>query len=574
VADLGPVRSNERMARGAGLFGRLARAQYAALLTMRWRMFVFGLRSIRGILELGASGIELMIFTFVGLGLGIGLGLASHALASHGRWLYLPIEFWVLCLVWQMIPVALASFQDQFDLSGLLRFPVSFGTFFVLYVVFGLADVSTILGVLCCAGIWIGIALVRPEMTAWIALGLAGFAVFNVLLARAILAWVDRWLAQRRTREVASAVLVLFVVSLQLLNPALREGRRGGPGHHEQQTESQHNRAEDAAPWVKAAEAVQLWLPPGLAAGAVQHAAHNQPLPATGSVGLLGLYVLAIGSVLGVRLRAEFRGENLGEAPSRQKAEVPQREWLLNGAGPLSAVLVKELRTLFRSMPQLYALGVPVVMVFVIGSLFRNGGSAMGHSFQMALPVCVAYGLLGFTRIIYNSLGTEGTGIQLLFLFPTPIRTVIMAKNLFHGILYCLVATLSAVLASIRLGTASTVVLASTFAWLTFALPANLAIGNVFSLIMPYRVNPGRITRQPGSQANALLSMLIQTMLLALGAGVVGLCTFVGKLWLTVPILLTMAAIAIFAWWRVLRNLGAMANEHRDELIAKLARAE
>ena len=159
VADLGAMRRNELMPAGAGLFSRLARTQYAALVTMRWRMFAFGLRSIRGILELGASGIELMIFSFVGLGLGIGLGFASHALASHGMWLYPPIEFWVLCLVWQMIPVSLASFQDQFDLSGLLRFPVSFGSFFVLYVVFGLADISTILGLLCCAGIWIGIAL-------------------------------------------------------------------------------------------------------------------------------------------------------------------------------------------------------------------------------------------------------------------------------------------------------------------------------------------------------------------------------------------------------------------------------
>jgi ABC-2 type transport system permease protein len=558
------------MTGGGGLLSRLARAQYAALLTMRWRMFVFGLRSIRGILELGASGIELMIFTFVGLGLGIGLGFASHSLALHGMWLYLPIEFWVLCLVWQMIPVALASFQDQFDLGGLLRFPVSFGTFFVLYVVFGLADVSTILGLLCCAGIWIGIALVRPEMAAWIALGLMGFAVFNVLLARAILAWVDRWLAQRRTREVASAVLVLFVVGLQLLNPALREGRHGLI-QGDQQTGSQH---KPAAPWVRAAEAVQFWLPPGLAAGAVQRAAENEPLRATESMGLLGLYVLAIGGALGVRLRAEFRGENLGEAPSHQEAEVREREWLLKGAGPLSAALEKELRTLLRSMPQLYALGVPVVMVFVIGSLFRNGGLAMGHSFQLALPVCVAYGLLGFTRIIYNNLGTEGTGIQMLFLFPTPIRTVILAKNLFHGTLYCLVAALSAVLASIRLGTASAVVVASTIAWLIFSLPANLTLGNILSLVMPYRVNPGRITRQPGSQANALLSMLIQTILLALGAGVVGLCILLGKLWLAVPILLTMAAIATFAWWRVLRNLDVMANEHRDELIAKLARAE
>ncbi|MGA8731501.1 MAG: hypothetical protein WB608_22270 [Terracidiphilus sp.] len=572
MADLGAVGDNGLTADG-GLFSRLAWAQYVALVTMRWRMFVFGLRSIRGILELGASGIELMIFTFVGLGLGIGLGFASYAVASHALWSYLPIEFWVLCLVWQMIPVALASFQDQFDLGGLLRFPVSFGSFFVLYVVFGLADVSTILGLMCCLGIWIGIALVRPEIVGWISLGLAGFAILNVLLARAILAWVDRWLAQRRTREIASAVFVLFVVGLQLLNPALRQ-RNLGQIHHEQRAENQHKHAEDAGPWVRTAEAVQGWLPPGLAAGAVQHSAEHKPLLAAGSMGLLGLYVLAIGGVLAVRLRAEFRGENLGEAPSRQKAELREREWLPTGAGPLSAVLEKEVRTLLRSMPQLYALGVPVVMVFVIGSLFRNGGSAMGHSFQMALPVCVAYGLLGFTRIIYNNLGTEGTGIQLLFLFPTPIRTVMLAKNLFHGMLYCLVAVVSAVLASLRLGVGSGAVVAITFAWLVFALPANLAVGNVFSLTMPYRVNPGRLTRQPGSQANALLSMLIQTILLGVGAGVVGLCTLIGRIWLAAPILLALAGVAVFAWMRVLANVDAMAREHRDELIATLAKGE
>ena len=114
----------------------------------------------------------------------------------------------------------------------------------------------------------------------------------------------------------------------------------------------------------------------------VQHAAENKPFAATGSMGLLGLYVLGIGGVLGVRLRAEFRGENLGEAPSLKKAEVREREWLLNGAGPLAAVVEKELRTLLRSMPQLYALGVPVVMVFVIGSLFRNGGPRWGIPFN------------------------------------------------------------------------------------------------------------------------------------------------------------------------------------------------
>jgi len=59
---------------------------------------------------------------------------------------------------------------------------------------------------MCCLGIWSGIALARPGMAGWTALALAVFAFFNILLVRAIFAWVDRWLAQRRTREIVSAL--------------------------------------------------------------------------------------------------------------------------------------------------------------------------------------------------------------------------------------------------------------------------------------------------------------------------------------------------------------------------------
>jgi len=65
--------------------------------------------------------------------------------------------------------------------------------------------------------------------------------------------------------------------------------------------------------------------------------------------------------------------------------------------------------------------------------------------------VCVAYGLLGFSRLIYNNLGAEGRDSD-AFLSPTPMRTVLLAKNLFHALLYGLSALIAGVLASLRLG--------------------------------------------------------------------------------------------------------------------------
>ena len=145
-----------------------------------------------------------------------------------------------------------------------------------------------------------------------------------------------------------------------------------------------------------------------------------------------------------------------------------------------------------------------------------------------------------------------------------------MAKNLLHSLLFGLAALVAALLACLRLGFPSGEVLAATGAWLLFSLPCNLAAGNIFSLRMPYRVNPGRIARQRGSQANAFLSLLVQLGNLAVGAAVFSLSWFLGRIWLAVPIFLVLAVGAIFVWARVLSHADSMANERRDALIATL----
>jgi ABC-2 type transport system permease protein len=323
----------------------------------------------------------------------------------------------------------------------------------------------------------------------------------------------------------------------------------------------------------KAADRVQGWLPPGIAANVMQQADRHAAVSAIGSLGALGVYVLGTGGLLALRLRAEYRGENLGEAPTRKKIVTSEGAWLMGG-GPIAAIYEKELSTFKRSMPQLYGLLVPMLMVFVIGNVFRGGFSQSHHNFQLAFPVCVAYGLLGFIQLIYNNLGAEGKGIQLLLLSPTPMRTILLGKNLFHASLFALVALASALLAAARLGTPSVVVTATTVAWLGFALPANLAAGNILSLTMPYRVNLGRLGRQAGSQGNALLSMFIQAVILGVGGAIIGLCKYLGKPMLAVAILAALTLGAGIALVIVLRNSDAIASRRRDSLLAQLAKAD
>jgi ABC-2 type transport system permease protein len=557
-----------------GMIGPEARAQYAAMARMRWRMFRNGLRSIHGLLDLGATGIAWMFYSVLGLGLGVGLCAATYSLASRASWQYLPILFWAIGYLWLMFPVLVASFQEQSDLGILLRFPVHFGSYFLLYLISGLMEVSTIVGVLCCLGVWLGIVMARPDLYLWTMLGLSVFAVFNILLVRAVFAWIDRWLAQRKTREILGAAFMVLIVSLLVLNSVVNQKRYEGSKSHKEDAALIREALDKYAPLLKTANLVQQWLPPGLGARTLQRATEQKPVEGIASLSMLGLWVVLAGGALAGRLKARFRGQNLSWALSRDKAIGRGGGWTLGGSHPFLAIVEKELRSLTRTLPLLWAMSVPLLFVLVLAGAFHRSPSSDTNSFPYAFPLCVTYALLGFTGLFYNNLGAEGAGIQLLFFSPTPIRTVLLAKNLLHSILFVLVGFAAGLLSCLRLGVPPFVVLAATGAWLVFALPCNLAAGNIFSLTMPYRIHPGRITRPPGAQANALPAVVIQLGTLGVGALVFWLCWSLKIPWLAVPIFLALSVGAFFVWMRVLRYSDENANQRREFLIATLMKAE
>lgn len=552
VAEAIPV----ELQTGGGPFGQFARAQYAALASMRWSMFRNGLRSTHGAMEFGARTVSTIIYGLMGLTVAAGMGAIAFGSATHGRWEILPLLMWAVFLLWQTVPITMASFQEQFDMGSLLRFPMGFASFFLLHLIFGLIDLSTIMGTFCCCGIWVGLTIARPDLSAWAALSLLVFAAFNMMLVRAIFAWIDRWLAQRRTREIVSALFLFGVLAINLVNPAFHSHKKISAQTREEGVRALHT-----------ANSVQRWLPPGLAASAIESPGGHGG-QALEQLALLGIYIVGSGAALGIRLRAEFRGENLSDAPSRTKVERKQTKWLLDGSGPMAAVMEKEFRTLTRALPLLYGMLIPLVMVFVFAGLFKPS------QMQWGLLICLAYAVLGFMQLLYNNLGIEGAGVQTLFLSPTPLRTVILAKNLFHAGLVVFDAVVVSLLVLLRYGHEDPSVVAAGWAWILFALPANLAAGDVFSIIMPYRVNLGRIGRQRGSQSNALFSMAVQAAVLGIGAGVIAVCLMFHRPWLPVPILLVFAIAAVIAWLQVLSNVDGMANRRREDVIAELVRAE
>ena len=98
------------------------------------------------------------------------------------------------------------------------------------------------------------------------------FAVFNILLVRAVFAWIDRWLAQRKTREILGAVFMVLVVSLLVINSVLNQKRYEGSKSHKEEAAPLREALDKYAPLLKTANLVQQWLPPGLGARTLQRA--------------------------------------------------------------------------------------------------------------------------------------------------------------------------------------------------------------------------------------------------------------------------------------------------------------
>ncbi|MGH9519628.1 MAG: hypothetical protein ACRD2D_08250, partial [Terriglobales bacterium] len=193
--------------------------QMVAIARARWQLQVNALRTTRGALEMVSRIWVGLWFGVLGLGGAVGFGIGSGYWLSQGESGRIAILFWGLFAFWQIFPLAAATFSEHIDASGLHRFPLSYTGYVVVRVAFGTFDAATLVGVLCMAGFVVGAAIVAPALLPLIVLLALGFALFNIVLAQMIFAWLERWLAKRRTREVLALVFFLAIFAVNFIGP-------------------------------------------------------------------------------------------------------------------------------------------------------------------------------------------------------------------------------------------------------------------------------------------------------------------------------------------------------------------
>ena len=555
-----------------------SRRHFDTIAWLRWRIFLNGMRGKGATGELVVRFISYPFLALMILGPAVGAGVGSYYLVDQGTVQLLAIPLWIIFALWQFIGINTSATGPSFDLSSLIRFPIRYRDYLLIRLSFGLMDPPTLAGIACLIAMSLGIAIAEPELFPWAALVLFAYAICNILFSRMIYSWLERWLAQRRTRELVTGIILALSLGFQFL--AQFAQRLGHPHHH-------------AAPNPFLLQATHIlfsvnWLlPPGLAASSMDHMhSGSYPIAAAALCGVI-FYTSAFLLILHMRLHAQYLGEDLSEAPASHP-KAASIKTLPSAVAPSSARsfaflptavaagLIKEIRYLLRSGPKLYVLVMPVFMVFLF-SVRSSGMSYAGVQHSAFTGMLFSYGCaytqLLFVGLIYNSLGGDGSGVQFYFIAPVRMRDVILAKNLLTCGIFAVEAVLIYFAAAFIATPAPLDLTAATLAWSLFALFLNMSIGNVRSIVSPKVLDPGKMRSQNVSGVNSLISLLVVIGSVGLGAVVAVLCRYFHlSYWPAAAVFLVLAALSLAAYAVVLQKLDEIAANNLEALTATLSK--
>ena len=567
------------------------REQFRAIAWLRWRILVNGFRRKGGTGELiGRILLYPILAGFaIGPSIGVGFGAAyftySHQLA-HIAWL-----LWGTFAFCQFLNIQLGQPGTTFDPTELIRFPLSARDYIYIRLCFGLLTPANVIGTLMSASIALGIIIAAPALWFYAIPALAIFAATNVLFSRMIFAWVDRWLATRRAREIFTGLIFAFSIGIQwanfTFNPAYNHGHTGNMSTA---------KLAFGLSIIHRLQPFLTWLPPEITSASIVAASHAATSLYLELTVVCALYAIAFFVIFAFRMRTEYRGENLSDAANsvaktKSSPILPARPGApyLAASSPdmgsrtttptltrnpfglsssVIAILGKEFLYIRRHTGIVYGLIMPIIVMLFVSFKYANPGNV-----TWIFPAIVAYTMLAISNFSYNSFGLEGTGSQFYFLAPVRIRDVMLAKNIASFITAAIEVALIFIVISVAAGVPRLDIAAAAVLWAIATLLLTTLVGNRRSLIAPKKVLTGKMANKQISQLSALISMGILTGSMFIAALPAALAFYFDHTWILLPIAVIYAAIAIFIYERSLRTIDTYALTHREELFTELCKA-
>jgi ABC-2 type transport system permease protein len=550
------------------------RAQFSAITRLRWQMYLNGFRRKGGKSDLAATLSVAPFALLIVSGLCFGAGATALWAVVSGHLDRVSWVLWGIFLLSQLANLNLGQPGTTFDPKQLIRFPMGVWSYTAVRLFFGILAPGNLIATLMSLAAAAGVTIARPALAGWAFVAMTLFAAVNVLFTRMIFAWVDRWLSTRRAREAFTALIFLISIAAQGLNFAYN------PAYHNRRMDLRKIEAVQST--LTRVERYVSVLPPELGGKSVAAAARGRVTAfaamnlASAAWGALFLFVFSL------RMRTEYRGENLSDpANAVRAAKVAKHEVLHSAPGTVfvaasarpadvtRVVAAKELLYLRRNTGLFYGLVMPLLMVLIFAGKWSTKWSAHGSTVVMA---ALAYGLIGVFPMAFNTFGLDGTGAQTYFFAPVRLREVLMGKNVLCAGLAIAETLAILVVLSYTGSMPSLTVILGGLLWMVTTLLVELTVGNYMSIRSPKRIDPGRTAQKQARPASAFLSMGIVLASGLVGALVTYLAGWENVDWVVPIVFACTTVVAAWIYRQNLNKLDAYGWLHRDALFEELQR--
>jgi hypothetical protein len=572
--------------------------QLKTILWLRWRLMSNQWRRSGGLgavitVLVGAGAFMLGAVCFVGALLGgiFGLHDAMPAVIMM-VWFVVTaffLFFWMIGLLTEL------QRSETIDLQKLMHLPVALGQMFAVNYLVSHFSLSIVLVVPLMLGLGIGLAISRgPEM-----IFLVPLALSMVVMITAWTYCLRGWLATmmtnpRRRRTVIMGITMVFILIAQGPNLYFNVFQKHGSfGQNTTPEERQRQYQEQSASSKKmfdnlvAAEGFvpPLWLPVGARA-----LAEGNPLPALlGTLGCLGIATLGLLRAYRGTLRF-YHGETGGKAALKisnepKKVFVPRdktKKDFLERSIPFApeqsaALALATLRSLLRAPEVKMAWATSFIVTIVIGASFllRATTNLTDSVKPFFATGSVVFPVFFLAQFFANQFGFDRDGFRALMLSPADRQLILLGKNLAALPVAATFGTLLIALTATRLHLPPLIILATLFQFASVLFMAGVA-GNLLSILVPYRIQPGSMkpTKLPGL---AMLVLMFCQMLFPMAMAPVFAGPLLELLWRRsdlpafVPVNLIcsalLCALMVLLYWQTLAPLGRLLQRRETKIL-------
>ena len=499
-------------------------SQLRTILWLRWRLSR-NQWSRGGMVNLVLTTIVSVILLILGMVSGIAgilVGFFVLADASPVKLLIAWDAFAGLFLfVWMIGLVSEIQRSETIDIGRMLHLPISLkDIFFVNYLASHLT-LSIILFLPLMLGLCLGLILGRDGFMIGLVPLVLGFVFMISAWTYCLRGWlVTLMVNKRRRRAIVAGVTFGFILLTQIpyLIGNLRHDRRKHDSETRQSapTEEQtpaRSSSPDKKTLPRAVSIAHHCVPFLWVGNGAMSLAQGNVIPAI--LGIAGGFSIgALGLRRAYRSTLRFyQGQTTGKKNAKKaKTEKPVagRNFLekqLPGVPTEAAAsALASFRVLSRAPEVKMALATNFIMLLIFGvMIFVRRSATIGDSFKPFIaPGAIVFMFLGMSQLACNQFGFDRSGFRALVLLPTPRKYILLGKNLAFLPIAAGIGFVLLVLVKIAMNISFIVILAAGVQLLAAFLLLSM-MGNLFSVLVPYRVAAGSLKPTKSSTKTNLL---------------------------------------------------------------------